>query len=141
MVAWWEMENGGGRRGQHGAGSGEWSWWERPAWSGREAPVMRYRTSQEWRAAPSGRSKWETGHYALFVWSLRAPSMRPDWNPVILTRGAQECCNKGLALRHYGIMVNIRFILGDPPPNIAEFADMVVSAEPTSCEHKNIDDP
>ena len=87
------------------------------------------------------RAPWCTGHFVLFVWSHRAPSICPDWNPVTFTRGAKECCDLRLALRFDGIMVKVRFFPGAPPQNIAVMADMVVYVEPTSCEHKCIDDP
>ena len=86
----------------------------------------------------SGNSRLKPGHVVLFVWSKRAPSLVPDWNPVILTRGALECCNIMLALRHFGVIVSSRFFKGGPPPNIARFADLVMFAEPIR-EHLKID--
>ena len=61
----------------------------------------------------SGVAQWEAplegiirAAFVLFVWSTRAPSRVPDWNPIIITHTVLEMCNIELALRHYGYLVH-----------------------------------
>ena len=81
----------------------------------------------------SGVAQWEAplegiirAAFVLFVWSTRAPSRVPDWNPIIITHTVLEMCNIELALRHYGYLVRWRFFRGGPPPNMAVVSDLVL---------------